>query len=76
MNLIYFPMMYLSGMFFPLPEILARWAIVWPTYYADQLVITAAGGKSVMDADMCVAVLVGISVLFGCLAVRQFSRKG
>lgn len=74
-NLVYFPMMYLSGMFFPLPEILARWAIVWPTFYADQLVIAAAGGKSFMDAGMCAAVLFGVSVLFGGLAVRQFARK-
>lgn len=74
-NLVYFPMMYLSGMFFPLPEMLARWAIVWPTFYADQLVIAAAGGKSFMDASMCAAVLVGVSVLFGGLAVRQFARK-
>jgi ABC-2 type transport system permease protein len=74
-NLIYFPMMYLSGMFFPLPEMLARWAIVWPTFYIDQLVIAAAGGKSFMDASMCVGVLVGISVLFGGLAVRKLGRE-
>ncbi len=74
-NVIYFPMMYLSGMFFPLPEILAPWAIIWPTFYVDQLVIAAAGGKSFMDPVMCVAVLAGVIVLFGGLAVRQFARQ-
>ena len=76
MNLVYFPMMYLSGMFFPLPKFLATWAFIWPTFYADQLVIAAAGGKSFMDSAMCVAVLAGVAVLFGGLAVRAMVRKG
>jgi ABC-2 type transport system permease protein len=75
-NLVYFPMMYLSGMFFPLPKVLAQWAIIWPTFYMDQLVIAAGGGKSFMDAKICVAVLVGLSVLFGGLAIRKLTRKG
>ncbi|MFL6575883.1 MAG: ABC transporter permease [Povalibacter sp.] len=75
-NLIYFPMMYLSGMFFPLPKFLATWAVIWPTFYADQLVIAAAGGKSFMDSAMCIAVLTGIAVLFGGLAIRALVRKG
>lgn len=75
-NLIYFPMMYLSGMFFPLPKFLATWAVIWPTFYADQLVIAAAGGKSFMDPAMCIAVLAGLAVLFGGLAIRAMARKG
>jgi ABC-2 type transport system permease protein len=75
-NLIYFPMMYLSGMFFPLPKFLATWAVIWPTFYADQLVIAAAGGKSFMDSAMCIAVLAGVAVLFGGLAIRATVRKG
>lgn len=75
-NLIYFPMMYLSGMFFPLPKFLAQWAVIWPTFYMDQLVIEAAGGSSFMDAGMCIGVLAGLSVLFGGLAIRKLVRKG
>jgi ABC-2 type transport system permease protein len=74
-NLIYFPMMYLSGMFFPLPAFLAKWAIVWPTFYMDQLVIAAGGGKAFMDSAMCIGVLVGVTVLFGGLAIHRFSRQ-
>jgi ABC-2 type transport system permease protein len=74
-NLIYFPMMYLSGMFFPLPAFLAKWAIIWPTFYMDQLVIAAGGGKAFMDPGMCIGVLVGVTVLFGGLAIRQFGRQ-
>jgi len=75
-NLIYFPMMYLSGMFFPLPKFLAQWAVIWPTFYMDQLVVAAAGGKSFMTTNICVAVLVGLTVLFGGLAIRKLTRRG
>lgn len=73
-NLIYFPMMYLSGMFFPLPEFLAKWAVIWPTFYMDQLVIAAGGGESFLDSRICAGVLVGLAVLFGALAIRRLSR--
>ncbi len=75
-NLIYFPMMYLSGMFFPLPKSLAPWALIWPTFYLDQLVMAAGGGKSYVDPKMCAAVLVGLTVLFGGLAIRRLARVG
>jgi ABC-2 type transport system permease protein len=73
-NLIYFPMMYLSGMFFPLPKFLAKWAIIWPTFYMDQLVIAAGHGKTFIDWTMCAGILVGVSLLFGGLAIHRFSR--
>jgi ABC-2 type transport system permease protein len=75
-NLIYFPMMYLSGMFFPLPKTLATWAVIWPTFYMDQLIMAAGGGKHLMDPTICVAVLVGLAVLFGGLAIRRLARVG
>lgn len=74
-NLIYFPMMYLSGMFFPLPKFLATWAVIWPTFYMDQLVVAAGHGKTFIDWTMCAGILVGISVLFGGLAIHRFSRR-
>jgi ABC-2 type transport system permease protein len=75
-NLIYFPMMYLSGMFFPLPAFLAKWAIIWPTFYMDQLVVAAGGGKAFVAPSMCVGILLGITALFGGLAIHRFSRRG
>jgi ABC-2 type transport system permease protein len=75
-NLVFFPMIYLSGMFFPLPKLLAPWALVWPTFYLDQLVIAVCGGKSFIDAKLCVGVLVGLTVLFTGLAVRRLVRQG
>jgi ABC-2 type transport system permease protein len=74
-NLIYFPMMYLSGMFFPLPKFLANWVVIWPTFYMDQLVIAANGGKTFIASGMCIGILCGLTVLFGGLAVHSFSRQ-
>jgi len=73
-NLVYFPMMYLSGMFFPLPPFLAKCAIIWPTFYMDQLVVAAGGGTTFVSSSMCAGVLVGVTVLFGGLAAHRFNR--
>lgn len=75
-NLIYFPMMYLSGMFFPLPKILAPWALLWPTFYLDQLIIALGGGKNVIDPRLCIAVLVGLTIFFGGFAIQRLARRG
>ena len=64
------------NMFFPLPKFLAQWAVIWPTFYMDQLVVAAAGGKTFMATNICIAVLVGLTVLFGGLAIRKLTRKG
>jgi ABC-2 type transport system permease protein len=75
-NLIYFPMLYLSGMFFPLPEFLQTWALIWPTFYLNQLVWSAAGVESVINAKICTALLLGITVLCTGIAARRLSRVG
>jgi ABC-2 type transport system permease protein len=75
-NLLYFPMMYLSGMFFPLPKMLAPWAMIWPTFYLDQLVYSVGGGQSAMSPGICAAMLVGMTVLCGGLATRRLARVG
>jgi ABC-2 type transport system permease protein len=73
-NLIYFPMMYLSGSFFPLPDTLAPWAMIWPTFYLDQIFYAIALGKSAVSVEMCVAVLIGLTLLFAGLAARRLAR--
>lgn len=75
-NLIFFPMLYLSGMFFPLPGILQSWARIWPTYYINQIVWNALGVESQIDIRICVLILLGITVLFTYLAARRFTRVG
>jgi ABC-2 type transport system permease protein len=75
-NLIYVPMMHVSGLFYPLPKFLRAISPVWPTYHLQQLVFTALGmpayGKSVIH----VAVLVGVTVLLTALSVRRLARVG
>ena len=75
-NLIFFPMLYLSGMFFPLPKILVPWARIWPTYYMNQIVWSAVGLESQIDVKICILVLLGITVFFTYLAARRFARVG
>jgi ABC-2 type transport system permease protein len=77
-NCLFFPMVYLSGMFFPLPKSLAAWAAVWPTYHLDQLAFAAAGLTQfrIMPPAMSAGVLVGMTVLFGGLALRRLVRVG
>ena len=75
-NLIYFPMLYLSGMFFPLPEALQPWAVIWPTFYLNQIVWSAAGQESIISVQICTALLLGITVLCGGLAARRLARIG
>jgi ABC-2 type transport system permease protein len=78
MHLVFFPMMYLSGMFFPLPPALARWAVVWPTFHVTQLAYAAAGVKQFvfMPPSMSAGVLVGVTVILGGLALRKLARTG
>jgi len=73
-NLVYFPMMYLSGMFFPLPQFLAKFAIIWPTFYMDQWIVAAGGGTAFVPSSMCAGVLIGVTVLFGGLAAHRFYK--
>jgi ABC-2 type transport system permease protein len=74
-NLIYFPMMYLSGVFFPLPHALAPWAMIWPTFYLDQIFFAITLGQSAITVQMCTAVLIGLGILFGGLAARRLGHS-
>jgi ABC-2 type transport system permease protein len=76
--LTYFPMMYLSGLFIPLPKTLEHWTVIWPTFHVDQLALAAAGLKQFrfVDPMISVAVLVATTVLFGGLALRRLQRFG
>jgi ABC-2 type transport system permease protein len=75
-NIIFFPMLYLSGMFFPLPEILKPWAVIWPTYHLNRIAGYIVGMEAGMDIRICIAVLVVITVICTILAARRFRRVG
>jgi ABC-2 type transport system permease protein len=77
-NLVFLPMLYLSGMFFPLPAAMRPFVVVWPAFHLNQVAVAAAGidGFRFFDPLMAAAVLVGVTVLFGAVAIRRLARVG
>lgn len=77
-NLVYLPMLWLSGMFFPLPKFLHAQTIVWPAFHLNQAALSVAGIERFVfiPAQLAIGVLAGITVLCGSLAVWRLARKG
>lgn len=77
-NLIFLPMMWLSGLFIPLPASLERWVILWPAFHLDQLALGLAGVKqfTYVPPSLAFGVLLGTTMLFGGLAIRRLARVG
>jgi ABC-2 type transport system permease protein len=77
-NLVFLPMMWLSGIFIPLPEVMRKWVVIWPSFHLDQLALGLAGVEefSFLSPALAGAVLVGVTVLFGGLALRRLARVG
>jgi ABC-2 type transport system permease protein len=75
-NLLYLPMIYLSGFLIPLPKTIAPIQLVSPAYHLDRLALWAAGAPGDSTAVVHVAVLVGVTLLFGALALHRFVRRG
>lgn len=77
-NLVFLPMMWLSGLFIPLPASLERWVVLWPAFHLNQLALGLAGVEPFIfePPTFAAAVLVGVTVLCGGLAVRRLARIG
>jgi len=75
-NLIYLPMMWLSGLFIPLPKSLQSAAPVWPAYHLLQLSLRALGQASAGSVLMHTAVLAGLTLVLASVAVRRLARAG
>ncbi len=75
-NLLYLPMIYLSGFFFPLPKSIHWIQFASPAYYLDQLALRIAGAPSPGATMLDVAILAGTTLLFGAFAVRRLARIG
>ena len=78
LNLIYLPMSFLSGLWFPLPmlpKVLQQVAPLWPSFHLDRLALAAVGMRQ--DALLPhVLVLLGFTVGFLLLAARRLRRFG
>jgi ABC-2 type transport system permease protein len=77
-NLVYLPMIWLGGIFIPLPKFLQAQAVIWPTFHLNQVALGVAGLRrfQFVPTLLSVGVLVGMTVLFGGLAIRRLARKG
>jgi ABC-2 type transport system permease protein len=72
-NLIYLPMMHLSGLFYPLPPVLGRLAPLWPAYHLQQLLFGIVG----LPAEGLIVhalVLAGLALVLTPLAILRFAR--
>ena len=77
-NLVYLPMAFLSGLWFPLPllpKFLQQIARVWPSYHLDQLALAAVGMNHHALLPH-VLTLLGFAIVFLLLATRRLRRFG
>jgi len=75
-NLVYLPMIYLSGFLIPLPASMTRVAAFSPAYHLHQLTLAAIGAPSEGAVALHLAVLIGLTVVLTALAVRRLARVG
>ncbi len=78
-NLIYLPMAFLSGLWFPLsvmPAFLRQIAGVWPSYHLNQLALSAVGMPHEGSGPTHAAVLCAFTAVCLWLAARRLRRNG
>ena len=77
-NVLFLPMMCLSGLFIPLPAFLKSWVVLWPTFHLHQLALALAGVEQFkfVPPGFAAAVLVGMTTLCGGIAIRRLARVG
>lgn len=78
LNMIYLPMAFLSGLWFPLqamPAFLRGLAPVWPSYHLNALALSAVGFDTGARLPH-VLVLAGFTALFLAVAARRLRRHG
>jgi ABC-2 type transport system permease protein len=77
-NLVFLPMIWLSGLFIPLPEFLKPWVVVWPAFHLNQFALGMAEveGFVFIPPSVAAAVLLGVTLICGGVAVRRLQRFG
>ncbi len=75
-NLIYLPMIYLSGFLFQLPKSVGWIAQFSPAYYLHQLTLRSIGSPSAGSAWMNFGVLAAVTLLLTAVSVRRLARVG
>ncbi|MBS0229881.1 MAG: ABC transporter permease [Proteobacteria bacterium] len=78
LNMIYLPMAFLSGLWFPLkmmPAVLQQLAPIWPSYHLNALALSAVGFDTGAGLPH-VLILLGFTVGFLWIAARRLRRYG
>jgi ABC-2 type transport system permease protein len=75
-NLLFLPMIYLSGILIPLPEEFASIQLVSPAYHLSRLALSVAGASIDSAPLVHAAVIAGVTLLFGALALRRLAQRG
>lgn len=75
-NLLYLPMIYLSGIMFPLPASMHWFELASPAYHLAQAARAAMWEPSEGAAAVHITVLFGTTLVFTALAVRRLQRAG
>ena len=70
-NLLYLPMIYLSGFLFPLPKSMGWLERISPAYHLHQLALGAMGAASEGAALMHVVILAGVTLAATAIAIRR-----
>jgi ABC-2 type transport system permease protein len=73
-NLLYLPMIYLSGILFPLPASMKWISQLSPAYHLEQTVLAALGAASEGWPAIHIAALAGVTLSFTALAVQRLQR--
>lgn len=77
-NLVFLPMIWLSGLFIPLPSVLEKWVVIWPAFHLNQLALGLAGVKkyTYIAPSFAAVALLAVTVICGGLAIRRLARVG
>lgn len=76
-NVVYLPMIYLSGLFFPLPKAISWIAVFSPAFHLNQLALGITGIPSVLGIagpTIHTAGLLGVTIIFAGLTFQRLSR--
>lgn len=77
-NLIYLPMLWLSGMFFPLPAFLHGQTLVWPAFHLNQMALNVGNVEKFIyvPLQLSTGALTGLTVLCCAIALWRLARRG
>ncbi len=75
-NLLYLPMIYLSGILFPLPKSMHWVSLISPAYHLDQLAFCSIRAPNDGATALHILALAGVTLALTMVALRRLERVG